>query len=222
MAATCFHKTLLWSLLNSLLFFLFSRKVAANHGTADLPVLAVSDCLALFPCLPRSSGPATARLRGCCWPAPQSSQEGQALWLSTESSPNLLNTLGQKIQWQQRTRSYNTQSGAPQKVIPESSSSPTGGNSLFPACLPTSTFPLNTQGLKLLLLFWYTGRGSVWKVSSICTEHKQFHKATAQHGPPARTEPALAPRDVALTLPQSKLRILVEQFSEIWSNLSSE
>lgn len=134
MAATCFHKTLLWSLLNSLLFFLFSRKVAANHGTADLPVLAVSDCLALFPCLPRSSGPATARLRGCCWPAPQSSQEGQALWLSTESSPNLLITLGQKIQWQQRTRSYNTQSGALQKVIPESSSSPTGGNSLFPAC----------------------------------------------------------------------------------------
>lgn len=83
------------------------------------------------------------------------------------------------------------------------------------SCLPTSTFLLNTQGLKLLILFWYAGRGSVWKVSSICTEHKQFHKAAAQHGPPARPEPAPAPRDVALTLLQSKLHILVEQFSEI-------
>lgn len=90
------------------------------------------------------------------------------------------------------------------------------------SCLPTSTFPLNTQGLKLLLLFWYAGRGSVWKVSSICTEHKQFHKAAAQQSPPARPDPVPAPRDVVLTLPQSKLHIHVEQFSEILSNLSSE
>lgn len=89
------------------------------------------------------------------------------------------------------------------------------------SCLPTSTFPLNTQGLKLLLLFWYAGRGSVWKVSSVCTEHKQFHKAF-QHGPTARPDPAPAPRDVVLTLPQSKLHIHVEQFSEILSDWSSE
>lgn len=83
----------------SLVFFLFSRKLAANHGTADLPVLAVSGCLAVLPCLARSSSSATNPLWGCYWLAPQLSQEEQALWLSTESSLNVF------INWARR---YNT------------------------------------------------------------------------------------------------------------------
>lgn len=107
MAATCFHKTLLWLPLKSLSLFLFFSKEAAKNllpwkGMAP-PLLCHRRLRAaarrLPPRLPRSSGSATAPLlRGRCSPAPQppppALRAGQAPRFGTEASPNVLINLG--------------------------------------------------------------------------------------------------------------------------------
>lgn len=74
MAATCFHKTLLWLLLKSLSLFLFFSKEAAKNllPWKSMAPLAATGCQACPPRRPRSRGSAAAPLLGgCCSMAPQ-------------------------------------------------------------------------------------------------------------------------------------------------------